>query len=222
MESKNRVRTLKAVLFDFDGTIANTIPHILASFQHATAEVLGEALPDAVLMHNVGIPLAQQMMELSEDDQDVADRLLVAYRTFNHATHDEMATLYPGSREVLSALQAHGMPMGVVTSKGTPMATRGLDLFDLQAFFEVVVTADDVPVHKPDPYPVVHAAGLLGIPVEATAYVGDSPHDMESARRAGAVAIGASWGVSDKKRLIASGAEFVLDDIRDLPALIFG
>lgn len=222
MEPTDRVRTLEAVLFDFDGTIANTIPHILASFQHATEEVLGEALSDAILMHNVGIPLAQQMLELSEGDQDIADRLLVAYRTFNHATHDQMATLYPGSLEVLSALKAHGMRMGLVTSKGTPMASRGLDLFDLRGFFDVVVTADDVPLHKPDPFPVVHAAGLLGIPVGETAYVGDSPHDMESARRAGSVAIAASWGVSDRDRLIAAGAEYVLDDIRELPKLIFG
>lgn len=222
MESSDRVRTLEAVLFDFDGTIANTIPHILASFQYATAEVLGEPLPDAILMHNVGIPLAQQMLELSEGDQAIADQLLVSYRTFNHATHDQMATLYPGSIEVLSVLKAHGMPMGLVTSKGTPMANRGLDLFDLRGFFDVVVTADDVPVHKPDPYPVVHAAGLLGIPAGATAYVGDSPHDMESACRAGAVAIGASWGVSDHDRLVAAGAEYVLDDIRGLPKLIFG
>lgn len=222
MEPTDRVRTLEAVLFDFDGTIANTIPHILASFQHATAEVLGEALADSILMHNVGIPLAQQMLELSEGDQDIADRLLVSYRTFNHATHDQMATLYPGSLEVLSALKAQGMPMGVVTSKGTPMASRGLDLFNLRDFFDVVVTADDVPVHKPDPYPVVHAAELLGIPVGATAYVGDSPHDMESARRAGSVAIAATWGVSDRDRLVAAGAEYVLDDIRELPKLIFG
>lgn len=222
MESTDRMSALRAVLFDFDGTIANTIPHILASFRHATAEVLGEALPDAVLMHNVGIPLAQQMLELSDGNQAVADRLLASYRTFNHATHDDMATLYPGSREVLSALQAHRMPMGVVTSKGTPMANRGIDLFDLRGFFDVVVTADDVPLHKPDPYPVVHAAGLLGIPVEVTAYVGDSPHDMESARRAGAVAIAASWGVSNRERLLAAGAEYVLADIRELPTLIFG
>lgn len=222
MESRNRIRSLEAVLFDFDGTIANTLMHILTSFQHATAEVLGAALPDSELMHNVGIPLAQQMLELSGGDARVADQLLAAYRTFNHATHDQMATLYPGVTQVLSELKEHGFPLGIVTSKGTPMANRGLDLFDLRPFFDVVVTADDVALHKPDPYPVVHAASLLGLRPEAVAYIGDSPHDMESASRAGAVAIGACWGVSDEDRLVAAGAQYTLNDIRELPTLLFG
>jgi pyrophosphatase PpaX len=222
MDSENRLSSLKAVLFDFDGTLANTIPHILASFQHATADILGEALPDSVLMHNVGIPLAQQMLELSEGDQEIADRLLISYRTFNHATHDEMATLFPGAVEVLSAIKAHGIPMGIVTSKGTPMASRGINLFDIGGFFDVVVTADDVPLHKPDPYPLVHAASLLGVDVRATAYIGDSPHDVESALRAGAVAIAANWGVSDRGRLVAAGAEYLLDDVSEVPGLLFG
>lgn len=216
----DRLRTLAAVLFDFDGTIANTIPHILASFQHATTEVFGAALPDVVLMHNVGIPLAQQTLELAGGDQEIADRLLVSYRTFNHATHDEMATLYPGVIEVLSAIQERGMPMGVVTSKGTPMAMRGIELFDLSRFFDVIVTSDDVPLHKPDPYPVLHAAALLGVDATKTAYVGDSPHDVEAAKRAGAVAIAAGWGVSDPTRL--TGADYFIHDIRDLPPLLFG
>ncbi|PKQ20267.1 MAG: HAD family hydrolase [Actinobacteria bacterium HGW-Actinobacteria-6] len=221
MDSESRLKSLEAVLFDFDGTLANTIPHILASFQHATAEIFGEALPDSVLMHNVGIPLAQQMLELSGRDQEIADRLLVSYRTFNHATHDEMATLYPGAVEVLSAIKARGIPMGIVTSKGTPMANRGINLFDIGGYFDVVVTADDVPLHKPDPYPLVHAASLLGIDVRATAYIGDSPHDVESALRAGAIAIAACWGVSDKERLVAAGAEYLLDDVSEVPGLLF-
>jgi hypothetical protein len=117
-----RLSGIKAVLFDFDGTLADTIPHILASFRHASADVLGKALPDDELLRDVGMPLAQQMLVLSQGEPEVAERLLASYRTFNHATHDAMARLYPGAVEVLSALQSRGMPMGVVTSKGTPMA----------------------------------------------------------------------------------------------------
>lgn len=222
MDRMNQAMKLDALLFDFDGTIANTIPHILASFRHASEAVLGSALPDSVLMHNVGIPLAQQMLELSHGDEDMAEKLLLAYKEFNRATHDEMAELFPGALEVLSAVKDRGMPMGVVTSKGTLMAMRGIRLFELEEFFDVIVTADDVPLHKPDPYPIVHAAGLLGADVTAVAYVGDSPHDVESARRAGAIPIAATWGVSAVDRLVAAGAQYVIDDITELPGLVFG
>lgn len=217
-----RLAGLKAVLFDFDGTLADTIPHILASFRHATEDILGAALTDEVLLQDVGIPLAHQMLVLSHGDPDVADRLLASYRTFNHATHDAMARPFPGAIEVLSTLREHGMPMGVVTSKGTPMAMKGLGLFGIAHYFAAIVTADDVPIHKPDPYPIVHAAGLLGFDVHDCAYVGDSPHDMEAARRAGAVAIAATWGVSTADALTQAGYDYMLSDIRELPGLLFG
>jgi len=217
-----RLAGLKAVLFDFDGTLADTIPHILASFRHASADILGEVLADDVLLRDVGIPLAHQMKVLAHGDPEVAERLLASYRTYNHATHDAMVRLYPGAVEVLSAVRDHGMPMGVVTSKGTPMAMKGIGLFGIAHFFAAIVTADDVPLHKPDPYPISHAAGLLGFEASECAYVGDSPHDMEAARRAGAVAIAATWGVASAETLAQAGYDYAIDDIRELPELLFG
>jgi len=219
---EERLAGLKAVLFDFDGTLADTIPHILASFRHASKDVLGEVLSDDVLLADVGIPLAHQMLVLSHGDPECADRLLASYRSYNHATHDAMVRLFPGALEVLSALRAQGMPMGVVTSKGTPMAMKGIGLFGIAHFFAAIVTADDVPIHKPDPYPIVHAAGLLGFEAGECAYVGDSPHDMEAARRAGAVSIAASWGVSSTEALLDAGYDHLIADIRELPGLLFG
>lgn len=217
--SASRLTTLEAVLFDLDGTVVDTIPHILASFRHATTEVLGRPLPDDVLLHHVGVPLARQM-RLFTDDEDVAERLLAAYRSFNHATHDEMARLYPNTRATLSAIAAHGLPMGIVTSKSRAMATRALDLFDIGAYFAVVVTADDTEVHKPDPLPVLHAARLLGVEAARCAYVGDSPADVAAALGAGALAIAATWGVADRERLVAAGPDLVIDDIGALPAML--
>lgn len=215
------INRLDAVLFDFDGTLADTIPHILASFRHATTEVLGQAPPDEVLLYHVGIPLAQQMRLLA-DDEETAERLLVTYRAFNQATHDAMVRLYPGTVDVLQAIHDRGVPMGVVTSKSDLIARRGISLFGLDRFLSVIVSADDVSRHKPDPLPIVHAAGMLAVDPARVAYVGDSPVDVAAALGAGAVAIGASWGVASRERLEAAGPHHVLDDVRELPRLLFG
>ena len=217
--SASRLATLEAVLFDLDGTVVDTIPHILASFRHATAEVLGEALPDDVLLRHVGVPLARQMRLLT-GDEEVAERLLASYRRFNHATHDQMARLYPNTLAALSAISARGLPMGIVTSKSRAMATRALELFDIGPFFAVVVTADDTEVHKPEPLPVMYAAGLLGVDASRCAYVGDSPADVAAARGAGAVAIAATWGVAGQDRLAAAGPDLMIDDIGVLPSVL--
>jgi pyrophosphatase PpaX len=210
---------LDAVLFDLDGTVVDTIPHILASFRHATADVLGEALSDDVLLHNVGVPLAYQMRFFTEDE-DTAGRLLDSYRTFNRATHDEMARLYPHSVKTLEVIAEAGLPMGIVTSKSRMMAMRALELFDLTRFFAVVVTADDTTAHKPDPMPVLQAASELGVEAPRCVYVGDSPADIGAARAAGARSVGATWGVASRERLEDADADAVIDDIGDLPALL--
>lgn len=207
---------LRAVLFDFDGTLADSIPHIRASFQHAVREVLGRELPDEVLLRNVGMPLAQQMRILV-DDEEVASRLLASYRAFNHATHDEMVRAFPGAHDVLAAIRAGGARVGLVTSKSRPIAERGIRLLGMEDAFDAVVTADDVEAHKPDPTPVLHALALLDVDARDAAYVGDSPADVASAKAAGAWAVAATWGVAPRERLIEAGPDLVVDSLEEVP-----
>jgi pyrophosphatase PpaX len=217
--TQDRAASIEAVLFDLDGTLIDTVELILTSFRYATTQVLGAPLPDELLMRNVGVPLISQMREFSPEH---ADELLRVYREHNAAHHDAMARAYPGTEEVLRLLQTLGMQMGVVTSKGTTMTRRGLDVFGLGPFFDVVVTADDVDRHKPDPHPLEEAARGLGVDVSRCAYVGDSPHDMQAAIAAGAVSVAALWGAFPREAVLEPGPEFALDSIRDLPLLLAG
>ena len=205
------------MLFDLDGTLVDTIDLIMASFRHATETVLGEALPDELLLRDVGTPLAAQMHSFSPEH---AQELVRVYREHNLAAHDTLAAEYPGTDEALAAIKAAGYPIGVVTSKLAGMAWRGLELFDLAGYVDIMVGADDVAVHKPDPFPLRHAAGLLGIPLEECAYVGDSPHDMAAAVSGGAVAIAALWGPFDREVVMAQHPDHALTSISELPGLL--
>jgi len=210
---------VRALLFDLDGTLIDTVALILSSFRHATNEVLGAPLPDEVLMRNVGVPLAIQMREFAPEH---ADELLRVYREHNSRIHDDMVAEYPGTRETLERMASRGFPMGVVTSKGTPMARRGLDAFGLGDLFEVLVTSDDVEIYKPDPYPLRYAAELIGVPVEECLYLGDSPHDMSAALAAGSVSVAALWGAFGPAAVLEPGPEYALRSIRDLPVMLDG
>lgn len=214
-----RLARIEAVLFDLDGTLIDTVDLIRVSFRYATKRVLGEELPDEVTMSGVGRPLAQQFRDMAPDH---ADELLRVYREFNMAHHDELANAYPGTRETLEELARRGVPMGVVTSKGTPATKRGIELFELGDLMSVVVTADDVPRHKPDPYPLQVAAGLLGVDLRYSMYLGDSPHDMQAALAADAIAVAALWGAFPRDVVLVGGIPFALSTIAELPALLDG
>ena len=216
---KPRPPSIDAVLFDLDGTVVDTLPHILASFRHATADVLGESPSDDELMHFVGIPLAHQMRHFT-DDENTVERLLASYREYNHRTHDEMARLYPNTISALESLHGVALPMGIVTSKSRHMAERAIALFGLGHFFGVIVTADDTPVHKPDPLPVITGAEMLGVSPHRSVYVGDSPMDIEAGNGAGAFTVAATWGAASRDRLLAASPAAIIDDISELPALL--
>jgi pyrophosphatase PpaX len=214
-----RLADVRAVLFDLDGTLIDTVELIRVSFRYATERVLGEAIPDEITMANVGQPLATQFRDMAPGH---VDELLRVYREFNIAHHDDLARSYPGTVETLAALAARGLPMGVVTSKGTQAAMRGIRLFGLEAFFPVIVTSDDVDRHKPDPYPLHVAAAALKTPLEYCIYVGDSPHDMQAAISGGAISVAALWGAFSEADVLAPGPSYALASIEEMPALLGG
>ncbi len=214
-----RLAHLQAVIFDLDGTLIDTVDLIRISFRYATETVLGHALPDEITMANVGQPLATQFADMAPEH---ADELLRVYREFNSAHHDELARAYPGTLDVLRRLQSRGVPMGIVTSKGTESATRGIEHFGLAPFMSAIVTADDVEIHKPDPYPLCVAADRLGVELRYCIYVGDSPHDVQAAISGDAIAVAALWGAFGAEDVLAPGPAFALRSIRELPALLDG
>jgi pyrophosphatase PpaX len=217
-ELAERLASTEVVLFDLDGTLIDTIELILSSARHATEEVLGEALPDDVLRHNIGVPLRAQFAEYAPDH---VDELLVAYREHNDAVHDELIREFPGTDSALEALSAAGYRMGVVTSKSAPVARRGLDFFGLEHYFEVLVGFEDTEIHKPEAAPIIEAARRMGVSSERCMYVGDSPHDMASGIAAGALTSAALWGPFPE-RVLEPGPDFALDGLTDLPILLAG
>ena len=218
-QAAERLPDVRAVLFDLDGTLIDTVELIRDSFRYATRTVLGRELPDSVTMRNVGQPLAQQFRDMAPDH---AEELLTVYRAYNMMRHDELAKAYPGTLETLEDVGRRGIPMGVVTSKGTQAATRGIERFGLAPYLSVVVTADDVTVHKPDPHPLRFAAARLGTELEYCMYVGDSPHDMESAIAGDAIAVAALWGAFEARDVLAPGPAFAIERLGELLDLLDG
>lgn len=207
---------IEVVLFDLDGTLIDTIELILCSMRHATNDVLGESPADDVLLHNVGVPLRVQMEEFAPEH---VDALLTSYRKHNGEVHDLLVEEYPGTEEALRAMASRGYRMGVVTSKSVAVAHRGLDLFGLGGFFETLVGYEDTDIHKPEPAPLLLAAERMGVEINRCLYVGDSPHDINAGRAAGAVTVAALWGPF-RERVQESGPDYAIERLTQLTQIL--
>ncbi|MDR2957723.1 MAG: HAD-IA family hydrolase [Coriobacteriales bacterium] len=211
-------RQYRALLFDLDGTVLDTRELILASYHYACDQVLGFRLPDEPLLEMIGVPLPEQMYKLTPPKH--AEAMVLAYREHNALAHNSLIEYFPGTHEALSALTSAGWPMVIVTSKRNDSALQGLKCFDLDKYFELIVGYNDTDRHKPEPDPLLFAANQLGVLPEECIYIGDSPYDMQAARAAGCLAIGAEWGFFDRDRLLEAGAEILVPEISKLAAII--
>src|ERR671916_1773935 len=117
---------LKAVLFDFDGTIFDTTELIHESMRRATSEVLGRTLSREALLANVGQPLPRQMKLL---DPERAEELLESYRLHNEKLHEDMIEAFPNVEASLARLREADMCLAVVTSKRRFALEMALDTF---------------------------------------------------------------------------------------------
>ena len=216
---------IRGILYDNDGTLVDTHDLILSSMRHTMKTVLGREYPEEVLLRGVGTPLDTQLLEFADGDAQLGAELARVYREHNHSVHDAAVRLFPGVDQGLADLKQAGIAQGVVTAKRHWLAQHGLEITGAWQYLDGLVGADDCPVGKPEPDPILAGADMLGLPPEECIYLGDSPYDMQAGIAAGCVTVAALWGMFPADELLAfepaaafeSFAEFaawVLEDQR--------
>ena len=216
------------ILFDFDGTLVNTTPLILHSFRATWQQSFGFTLDDGAYINTFGTLLHTALQQLTQqcvDDGRVAplddlsakaDELLRTYRAINLARHDELSEPFAGINETVRGLQARGFRLGIVSSKLRAGVERGLRLFALEEFFDVIIAADDVTRHKPHPEPLWRALERFEAAPHTALYVGDSIHDIAAGHAANIATAAAAWGPFPRTELEALEPNYVLDSPADL------
>jgi len=202
------------VLFDLDGTLADTVELILRCYRHTMRTHLGRELPDERWLATIGTPLRDQLRDFARDDDEAA-LMLDTYVTYQRGIHDHLVRPFPGALATVRGLKEGGTAVGVVTSKRREMALRTLDRCGLVDEYDVLITADDVTRGKPDPEPVRTALARLGLSDGArrTLMVGDSPWDIRAGRAAGTRTAAALWGPYERSVLEREAPDFWLEEL---------
>ena len=205
------------VLFDFDGTLADTIPLIVASYHHAISTVLGEHTGEEEVRSWIGRPL-QPVLE--ERYPGRGEQLTDVYRTWNLANHDALIRAVDGVPALLATLHAAGARTGVVSSKKGETVRLGLRAVGLAEHIDVLAGQEETGRHKPDPAPLRYAAERLGADASECVYVGDAVVDIQAARAAGMGTVAVTWGAAPRHALEAAEPDAVVDDVAALRAVL--
>jgi pyrophosphatase PpaX len=210
-------RAWSAVLFDLDGTLADTVELILRSYRHTMETHLGEAPPDQRFLATMGKPLPVQIRDFASDEAQAA-AMRQTYVTFQRGIHDEMVKPYPGVRSVLEQLRDQGVRLGVVTSKASGIAGNTLECCGLLHYIDFMVCANQVTRPKPHPESVTRAIDHFELAdrPEDVVFVGDSPFDMRAGREAGVKTAAALWGPFAREPLEVERPDFWLEGIEGL------
>jgi phosphoglycolate phosphatase len=207
--------TFKLLIFDWDGTLADSAGHIVAAMQSAIAALSLPPRTDQSIRELIGLGLGDAMQRLyPELDTDDLMRLLDEYRRIAPGSYAHEAPLFDGVRETLIDLHGKGYLLAVATGK----ARRGLNRsFVAHAFLKPLLSVSrcaDETAAKPNPLMLREILEETGLEPGQALMIGDTDYDMDMAGAAGMPALGVACGVHEPGRLLRAGARAVVEDVR--------
>lgn len=184
------------ILFDFDGTLADTAPDLAAAANRQRTRAGLEPLPLEVLRpySSAGARgLLRCALNLTPADEAYEAHRVQFLKDYEAAMTVDTC-LFDGVPELLSQIKKEGMAWGIVTNKATYLATPIVAALGLAQDCAVLVCGDTTAHAKPHPLPLLHAAQQAGYDVERCLYVGDDLRDIQAAQSAGMPSIAAAYG----------------------------
>jgi phosphoglycolate phosphatase len=214
---------IRAVLFDFDFTLADSLPGVTESVNHALRALgLPEAEP-AAIRRTVGLSLPRTFELLrGPDDAALANAFVGHFVERADQIMVERTRVFPEVPEVLASLRARGVRTAIVSTKYRYRIEATLARDGLLHLFDAIVGGQDVVRHKPDPEGLVAALAKLGEPRERALYVGDHPVDAEAAAAAGLRFVAVLTGSSLREEFAGLPVERLIGSLRELVALADG
>ncbi len=209
---------IRLIVFDFDGTIGDTRRHIVITMQQTLAKLGLEMQSEAACAATIGLPLAGCFRSLMPQAPDsIIDRCVEVYhRLFERNQKQLTPQAFPRVAQTLEQLRQRDYRMTVATSRGVDSLKDLLTGMDLIHYFDLLLGADSVTKHKPDPEPVLITLEKMHFDASQTLVVGDMPVDIQMGKGAGCLTCGVTYGNATRRELIDAGADYVIDDFADL------
>lgn len=214
------------VLIDVDGTLVDSVPD-LAYCVDAMLDGLGMSHRGEAEVRNwVGNGVERLVRRAlvgaleGEPDETLMQKAYPIFLALYQQNTSGRSALYPGVREGLETLRERDYPLGCVTNKAARFTEPLLRDMGIRDYFDIVVSGDSLPRKKPDPMPLLHAAGHFGAAPSGSLMVGDSVSDVKAARAAGFSIACMTYGYNHGQDIRDARPDAVLDSMVELADLL--
>ena len=216
MQNSTSGAPIRAVLFDWDGTVADTRPGIFNSVRYAIGQYGIADRPDDELRYFIGPPLYDGFEHVFGVSPELANELTDTYRVYYRDKGIFECNVYDGVGDLLRELHDAGVKTAVVSSKPKEFLDRLVEHFGLAEHLDAVVRPA-MDNHNSNKTVLVNQAlkELMLLP-STVAMIGDRHFDMEGAKAAGVNAVGVLYGYGTEEELCAAGADAVCEQVADL------
>ena len=205
-------KKIKAILFDLDGTLLNTIDDLANAVNYTLTTLNYPTFAVDEYKYKVGNGMRKlierSLPENHKTDQEI-DKALSVFMPYNNEHKMDKTAPYDGITELLEELKKRGIKTAVVTNKAHSAAKPLIDEVFPGLFDEVTGQKDGVPT-KPNPIAVFNTVDALGVTADECLFVGDSGVDMQTAKNAGIFAVGVLWGFRKADELNQNGADAII------------
>ena len=214
------------VLIDLDGTLVDSVPDLAYCVDAMMAELGEPARGEGRVRHWVGNGVERLVMRALLDQLDgepveaAFQRALPIFMALYKDNVSKRSLLYPGVQQGLDFLRGAGYKLGCITNKAAAFTEPLLKDLGIYDYFEIVVSGDTLPVKKPDPAPLLHAAKFFDVPASRSLMVGDSISDVTAARNAGFQVVCVSYGYNHGVDIRVARPDAVIDSLAELAGLL--
>ncbi len=208
---------MKLFIFDFDGTLVDSKPIIEAGMAH-TLSLLGLPLDlREEWLKYVGLPVEEGIRRTFPLDESLTfEKVLTAYRTFDHQGHEPLIQAFQGIPELITELREQGRPMAIATSKRNRGLKPTMVRLGWSDWFDPIVTPDEVENGKPHPESLHQILERTNREAEDCLMIGDTPFDVDMATAAGVPSLAVGYGMYSGDALAPHHPRYYASDV---PAL---
>ncbi len=207
----------EAVIFDFDGTLADTTDAIVTTLRQTLLELGLPPVDDNSAKLLIGLPLIECMRRITgyTSDTDVMHAADV-YRRIWPEVSESATRLFPGVADTTHTLKERGLTLAIATSRSRASVLQMLQTLGLSPLITTVRADEDVAAKKPAPDMVLSILDELNIPAGNAITVGDTTFDITMGSKAGTATIGVSYGNHSRELLATARPDHIIDDFADI------